>query len=754
MADSEALIVPEGWGGLTLATGRIAEIELRLDNGVGACAQADFAARRLSYLETLHDLTHAPVTIYECYAGIATEAAFDAELATRESAPARVLYFARPDLVNGGTNTYWWSDQVLAGVDALRLEPLFTGHIDGWSYTLNDFRLMLTGTERAEEKEIPERKVTLAGWPYSRFEDEGKAYPEIWGSHGAALDADKIGAGIGAVPAILVNRASLKYVVAGHALTTIGGAASGTCAVWCKIAGIENFLGYIEGAALDIDDTDGEGNACATVTLPEFPLAYAFIPTLVEGGYFTHTAGAIPAGWGRGTGLAGLVENGEIFCAAIGETVAAGAKVFRVWIKCSQSTANLRARWAGPQAQVVSSPGNTAHLDSAAGFSAAGLLQLSTGVFEYTGITEVSATEYTFALTADPGAPSGDATEVGAWQTLGSGSVEVTEQRNWDETNFQYLEIEIENTHASTDYSITFAGFRVQVEPGTYPEIFVDCTGVNVTVGGADKGASRNPVWIVEDFHTRVLGLAEARIGSTFAAAAGLLTGWNLEVALFRAGGSAEALEALLKQCKAFLWRDGENDIQIGIYRLDDASTVTIDSETDIVDPDGTAFEVGYTDPEEIFNRVTLNWAPARFREGYSEQYLITEESATPVDTARVQAAADSQAANLVKNTLTLNAEFVQDAATALELLQFLFEFYSVRRRRLRFPVVRHLDLRPGTVALVTHPLVASAAENYLIERVTLDGLEKRIEAIALALEAQSEDGIAFVAAASAQALA
>jgi hypothetical protein len=747
MADTENLVLE--WGGLALATDRVNELALELDNGLGASSHADFSGKRLAYLEQLHDLTHGAAKIVEVFAGVTTQAAFDAKLATRADAPARVVTMTLADKINGGSNTYWWSDRVVTGVDGLYQRALFTGHIDRWRYTLNRFVLELSGTERAEERTIPQKTVTLDLWPNSRFEQEGHPYPEVWGAQGAALDASKIGDGIGAVAAVLVDRAALKYVVAGHALKSVAGVTSGTVAVWAKVPGIESFLGYIEGCVFNLADADAKGNPVTSVSLPEFPKIVCFIPGLATGSYFANTAQNPANAAGRDPATFATVNNGQRLQMAYGESIDQGTQVFRVWIACSVATADLRARWCGPQSNVQASPGKTVEIDSAAGWSASGKVQLSTGVFEYTGITQIDADTWSLALTADPGEPTGKATEVGDWMTLTSAEREVTAQRNWDETNFAFLEIELENTHASNNYNVAFLGFRVELAAPSFPEVYVPCAGVGVIHQGVDQGATRNPALIVKDLHTRVLGLAESRIGGTFAPLVTLLGSWKLDMALTRQLKSEEALRRLLEQFNAFLWRDADNAVQLGRYRLGDVSTVTLDSAADIVDAEGDAFEIGYTAPEEIRSRVYLNWRQARFRDEFTRQSYITEANSNPKDSAREAAAAASQAANRVTNTLILDAPDIQDEATALELLQFLFDFHSVRRRALRFQTPMHVNVNPGTVILVTHPLLTQS-ENYLVRNVTRRANLREIEAIALGIEGNMEDLLIFEVKASA----
>ena len=746
MASTEKLVMD--WGGMALATERVKSFVLTLDNGVDASAHADFSSQRLSYLETLHALTHVAAEIVEVFAGVTTEAAFDA-LNTGAGAPVLVLHMTIADLVNGGNNEYWWSDQVLANVQTLFQKALFTGHIDTWRHNLNRFFLSLSGTERGDNKEIPEKRVTLSTWPASRPADEGKPFPEVWGTPGATIDSDKIADGIGAVPAVLVDRATLKYLVAGHALAKIAGVTSGSVTVWCKIPGFSDGLGYIANCTFDLSDTDDEGTAVTTLTLPTIVLARVFIPTVAEGSYFTNTAASPENAAGRDAATEATVDAGEILQMAVGHSLDRSEAILRVWIAASKADSDLRVRWTGPQSTILSDGAGTINIDSASGWDPTGEVHtVAGGVESYSAITEISATEWQLTVSAHSSGATGNATMVGAWQTLSTSEVEVSDDRDWTQGNFHFFELELENTHGSNSHNIGHLGFRVELEIRGYPEVFVPCDGVAVTFRSVAFGASRNPALIIEDLHTRVLGFAEARIGTTFDAAITLLAGWKFDLSVARPLDSGRLLKDLLRQSKAFTWRDADDVVQIGIFRLDDISDQTIVSTTDMINPKGDDFEVSWTPPEEVKNRIWLKWGPNLFDGGYSHEYHITEDSSRPVDTAREAAAAASQSTFGITGTLVFEAPHVQDADTALELLQFLFDFQSVRRRRLSFTVPRHVVVAAGAFIAVTHPLLAGN-ENFIIDKLTRRGNRVKIGCLSIALEGQYEDAVGFEVTAS-----
>ena len=736
---TDALV--QDWGELALVAGRIDSIEIDLINTEDASSHADLNGRRLSYLETLHHLAQQSVKIVEVFPGVTGQAAFEALLDSLEDAPARVVVIeGAPDLVNGGTNDYYWSDRQIADFRTLYQRVIFSGHIDKWGYTLNRFTLGLSGTERGEERMIPLRVVTHGAWPNSRFDQEGKAYPEVWGSPGTPLDSDKIFDGAGAVPAVLVDRVALKYVVAGHALTSMGGATAGTIAVWAKVPGVETFLGYIEGCTFSLSDTDGEGNACSTVTLPAFPKILCFIPGLTTGEYFTSTAGDPANACGRDASDGSLVENGEILDVAFGESIDQGTEVFRVWISIGGPHADLRARWCGPQATVVDSPGNTVGIDNASGWSASGNVLLSTGTFTYTGITRISDSNWSLALTADPGAPSGDATEVGDWVTMSAADVEVTSQRNWDETNFVFLEIELENTHASADHTVTYLGFRVEMAAPSYPEVFVDCEGIGVSHGGTSYGATRNPALIIKDLHTRLLELPEARIGSSFAAAITALANWKLDVVLTQPESSERVIERIIEQTPLLLWRDGDNLIQLAVIQGSGGTTGAFSQSATIIDAEGDGFRLEWVPPDEIFTRVRVNWSPLAARPDYQktpafstmrmvsgrgrqstvtminvprapfvQKYYITDAESSPSDPTREAQAAAVQAATRTKNEMVIEAPDVQDSATALALLRWNFDLRAAERRRMTFLTPAAWVVEPGDRLAITHELLTGS---------------------------------------------
>ncbi len=743
MASTENLVIDFG-SLVTSASEKIDDISVKMDNGVDAVADADFSGRRLSYIETLHDLTHLAAQIVEVFDAVTTQAAFETQLALRAGSPIRVLHIGPvTDKVNGGTNEYYWSDQVVANVETLYQKPVFTGQIDNWPTTINTLTLQLTGTERAEYIPIPERVVSLANSANSRAADEGRAYPEIWGSPGTTLDAAKILSGIGSTRAVLVDRPSLKYVVAGHVLTAIAGETSGTVAVWTKVPGYDEGLGYIEGCTFDLNDTDDEGNVVATVTLPSpiFPLV--FLPTIAEGDRFTNTADNPNNATGRDITTSATVDAGETLQLAAGGTVDAGEGTFRVWIATSKASVDLRVRWVGPQSTIVGTAAGYIAIDSASGWDELGKVQVGGGVEDFTSITRISESEWRLNIEGYSASDTGAATLVGAFQTLSTAEVEVTEQRAWTDTNFQFLEIELQNTHGSNSHDIEFMGFRVEVELRGYPDVFVPCDGVPVSFRSVDFGATRNPALVIEDLHTRVLGLGEARIGDTFDVVRTILSGWKFDVPLTDIVKADAFLKKVLGQTNAFIWRDGSNVIQIGLFRLDDVSSQTLTAEADIRNETGDNFTVSFTPPEEVFTRIYVKWGPNIFNEDFSELFYIVEDSSFPQDTTRQNIAVDRQAEFGVVNTLEVEASYIQDAQTAQTLLQFLFDFHSKRRRILRFQVPQHVAVEAGTIIAVIHDLLPTGG-NYIIRKLSRRGDVLEIEALEMALEGNYDSPIGY----------
>lgn len=757
MADSYAVVT--SWGGLSLATGQINSLPVQLDNAAGAVAAFGGGARMV-YLEQTYFLSHAPAVLYEVFPGVTTQAAFDALLAARAGSPNLVLKLTLTRRDGAGADTWYFSDQVLAGVSGLYLRAVFTGLIDSWAYTLNEFTLTLTGTERAEEKTLPGISVSYdpnavtAGvgitWPNAPNTSNGKPYPEVFGSPGKTLDANKIEDGFGSIPAILVDRAALKYVLAGHGMTLVADAVSGTVALWCKIPGYDGGYGYIEGCIFDLSDVDAKGDPIAWVELPAVVVPKVYLPTLTAGSYFTNTAGNPDNACGRDASVSATVNHGQLLVLALAVGLENGGKPLQVWIVQNNVSADLRARWVGPQSTIVGTGAGYIDIDSAAGWDSSGKVQVAGGVKTYTTVTSIAANQFRLAIAGYAGSDTGSATMVGDWQTFASGNeVEVSSQRNWENADFYKFELELENTHASNNYSVSFLGLRVLEELTGYPDVYVPCDGIGISFRSVSYGASQNPALILKDVHTRLLGLAEAQIGTTFDAALALLSAWKMDLGVVEQRNSPDLLKDLTGQCKAFLWRDGDNAVQIGIYRLDDVASLTLDSATDIIDLDGNSFLVGFTAPEEVQNRLYLSWGYDYSRKQTLYTYFIREDGSYPPDSVRELAAAASQAEYGVTNTLRFEAPHIQDATTALLLLQFLFDFKRVRRRKLTFGVPAQVKLNAGTIVLVNHPLL-SQEENFLIESMTRQGDVLQLSCIALAVQAVFSDLVGLEVKASA----
>lgn len=749
------------WGGLALSTKRIDSVRVEIDNAVDAITQqgSDYTSQRASYAETLHDLTHVQVMIFECYSGVTSESAFTTRQAARAGSPVRVLYWTATDKINGGSNIYYWADTPLSDlIQNLYWHKIFAGHIDSWSYTLNRLTLELTGTQRAEARALPENVVGINSWP-NAGQSEGKSYPEVYGSPGAALDSDKINDGIGSVPAVLVNRSTLQYVVAGHALTSVAGETNeaNTVALWCAIPGYTGGYGYLEGCSFDLSATDTDGNTIATVTLPAVTIPIVYLPTLAEGSYFANTATSPENATGRTANLATL-SPGDILQLAVSSGLEqAGNNVLRVWIATSTTNADLRVRWTGPQSQTVAG-GTTSgpRVDSVSGWDASGKVEISGTVYDYTGITEISASVWQLDVSGYGGPTTGSlaATMVGAWQTVTSVDMEVTDQRDWTKGDFYKFELELENTSGSIGRDIQFLGFRVEVELSGYPEVYVPCEGTNVTFRSTDYGASQNPVLQVEDVHTRLLALNETnRIGATFDTALSLLAAWSFDFALVRQTGSAEFLDEIARQSKLFLWRDAgssgvgdtstDSRVQVGVYRLNTPSDLSITQAADIIDTDGDGFEVAYIPPEDVYNRVYLHWGHDYATGAFTEQYWITEADSYPVDTTRQAAAAVSQAEYGLTNTLTIEAPYIQDESTALLFLQFLFDFHRVRRKRIQVRVPAQLNVSAGSIVAITHDLL-DQPESFIVESVSRQGDVITLECLSVSLEGAYEAGIGY----------
>lgn len=746
MTDSAALVLD--WGGLVTDTDKQNTLDVALDNSVDAFGHADYSGRRLSYAETLHDLTHAAVQVVEVWPGETTEAGFDAQIATRAGAAVRVLTFTIADTENGGTHTYWWSDRVVANVDTLYSRAVFTGLIDSWSYTLNRFRLHLTGTERSEERTLPERVVTFGNWPL-HGETEGRPYPEVYGSPGSALDSDKIGDGLGSVPSVLVDRAARQYVVAGHALTDVAGETneSNTVALWCAIPGFRGGLGYIEGCSFDLSGTDDDGNTIATVTLPTVALPRVYLPTLTTGSYRTNTAADPGNATGRDASTVATLTAGERLQLALRTDLSGqGGTILRVWIACGATDTDLRARWTGPRATIQATGSGYVDIDSGAGWDQSGTVQLTSGTYTFANLREVSAGgDWRLDIDGYSGSDTGDALQVGSWHTVSANDTDVSDERDWTQGDFYKFELELEHNGASGTHTVPYLGLRVEFALNDDPDVYVPCSGVGVTFRGTGYGATRNPVLHLEDVHTRLLGLDEtARIGSTFDAVRGLLSAWRYDWSLLAQTSSDEVISRIVEQARAFTWRDGDNKVQIGVYRLDDAATLTLDSAADIVDPHGDDVRVSLTTPEEIFNRVTVQWGWDYALQEYRHEYYIREDDSRPADTARETEAGASQSKYDRTAQLTVEAPYIQDGDTAAALLRFLFDFHRVRRHRLDpITVPMQVEVTPGTVIRVQHPLLDSG-ETFLVEQVVRRGSTREITAVALAISATYDSAVGY----------
>lgn len=733
MVDSNALVMD--WGNLSLATRKIGSLSVALDNAIDAFNHADFSGKRLSFLEDIHKLTNAPCDIFEVFPGITSQATYNAELALRASAPIIVFHVVILDEINGGDHTYYFAEQIVTDVETLFQNPLFTGVINTWRHSLNIFTLEITSTEKSDDKQIPEKLVTFNVWPIARKE-EGKPYPEVWGTLG--INFNDIDDGFGASPCIAVDPSTLKYIVSGHAMTSVGISPTTPITVWARIQGYKEGYAYIEGATFNLSDTDTEGNTITTVTLPRVVLARLFLPSLVEGDYFVNTAANPDNATGRDKTIVATLASGERLQLAVSVGPEAGDSVIRVYIATNVFHASaITGRWSGPQSQTIAGGTSSGpRIDSIAGWDLTGLVEISGSVHTYTGITDISLNVFQLDVSAYGGPTGGglDATMVGASVTITTSLTEITTQRDWTKSDFYKFELSLDSSAGSFD--VEYLGFLIEIELGGVPEILVDGEGVNVTYKSTDYGASRNPALIIEDIHTRLLGLPESRIGDTIDDNIPILAGWKLDIPVWKQEDVDRVLKRIADQARLWFWRDGSDNIQIGLFRLTSVSTVTI-PQSSMIDAEGDGFQIAWTDTDDIVNQLVLFWRPDHGAgggvEGFSKKYFIDESDSFPTDAAREGQAILSQADYNITKKLVIEASYIQDESTALELLQVMFDFWRIRRRRLKFSIPMHIVVRPGQVALITHDLL-SQSFSYLIEETVRQGSVQEITALELAI--------------------
>lgn len=825
--------VIKSWGEINIPAAALAQVTLELDNAVDALVSAlvvsesfvvwgdpdfwdpwggsgsdmanEFAGQRLSYMETLHNLTNAPCEIFQVYAGVTTESGFNTQLALRAGTPLLVFRMIINDTVNGDTHTYVFAEQAL-DITGLYEDPVFTGVVTSWEVTLGTFLLEMNSTERSESKELPSVVVTPVNWP-NAGDAQGAPYPIVYGTPGTALDSDKIGSGLGASPAVPVDPTSRKYVVAGHALTSIGGQTdeAQTIAAFVRVEGYDLGLAYIEGLSFDKSDTDADGNVIAHVSKDGALTTRLFIPTTADGRFQASTCTDPTNATGRDASTEASLAPGELLSLTIGGGVGTLAQVRRVNIRGSLVHSDLQVRWIGASATIVGSSGSGPTVDSIDGFddpewNYSFKVEISGTIYTYTGITQLTSSTWRLNISAYGGPSSGTVYFVGAWTTIDALDMDVYEggQRAWRDADLGALDLQIKNTSGVNTHAIAFLGLLVEMGevevtravivgskkvpvygkvPGKVPfvsgdrteivdyrtvpvteqrqviqgeavagQLAVPCAGRAITLNSVSYGASRNPAVQLADFYIQELGFSESDLGDTVFSAISLLAGWNMDWTLAAVANSRDIIDEVMRQARMFEWRDGENKIQFGVIRTDAASDVVLGAD-DLIDPDGESvhFEPGPVDA--VYNRVYLRWG-TKTGAAAENLYYITENDSNPSDLQRQGLAQTSIDAHRVTRTLDVSAPLIQDADTALRYLQFLFDFYRTRRRRSRFRTLMHQPLRPGQVArLVVSDL--GITENHLVQEVTREGDQLVCEGLAVNVETGLDEAVGYEATAT-----
>ena len=607
-------------------------------------------------------------------------------------------------LTNAPVRLYKW----FAGLAAADMQPDFKGVIDDYSYNLTRLTLSINDGTHQEHKDLPVETLNYLEYTNARQEDIGKFFPLLYGECGEELDIRKINKGYGSAPTLLINKAQKKYLAAGHI------SYNAPTTVWCGLSGISDGYAYMEGCVADTDD-----GGYTTITLPANMMAGYYLASLASGSYFTYTAQNPQNVCGRDAATTALLNATYPLLGVMVDSVGELGTIARVKISTSPSHPGCRTRWAGPKSKLYEACGSGAtsiKIDSGAGFDQSGTMEINADQFTYTSVTEDPAGAFwtvggVSGITAH--SVNDPVVMVGPWRTLSTASIDVTADRDWSRFDFYKFEIVIE-WQSGADYTPSFVGFRIEFELKEYPDVYVPGKGYALT-------NRRNAIEQVKHLYTEHLGRSAGDIGDTFTTAIADLValGYKTDFSVNDEISSKDLIMEILKECKARFWLDGEGKPQVKVFKFGESAGRFISYDVDIIDPDGSDFTVRITPIDEVYNEVYVRFCKDYASGNYTKEYYITPAAASPSDSGRVADAAQSKTDFNTTNRLTMECPYIQDESTALDLLQYLFDYYHRQRSLYEFTVsLKQYAIQMADILWVSHPLVPAGQSVEVIKTV------------------------------------
>jgi len=612
---------------------------------------------------------------------------------------------------NGSVRLYKW----FSGLAEADMKPDFKGVIDSKSYNLRDMTLTINDGSHMEHKPLPVKTLSFYDYTNARQDDYNKYFPFCYGELGEELNAAKINKGFGSAPTRLINKGQRKYIVAGHVSYSL------PTTVWAYFTALPDGYAYIEGCTVNAND-----GGFSTVVIPSDLLCRYFHSALTEGNYFTCTAQNPENVTNRDTATTALLNTTyPLLNVAVGPVDEAG-DISKVIIATSAAHTGCRTRWAGPRSYVYTAitAGDTSiQIDSGAGIDNSGYMEINGDRFTYTSLTD-NGSYWTVGGIPDTGADSLNSSHsvddpvvmVGPWYTLTTAEIDVTADRDWSKFDLYKFELVVE-WQSGADYEPSWVGFRLEFVAKDYPNVYVPIKGYSLTY-------RQNAVEQIKHIFTTHLGRSSGDIGATFAQAISDLEaeGWKTDFSLHDVMNSREIIKGLKESCKGRYWLDGEGKPQIKIFKFGEKSSRVFSYDVDIIDPEGTGFTVSDTPVDEIYNTVRINFRKGYHTGQYTEQYYITPTEAYPADATRVAAAAASKSDYNTENELIFDAPYIQDEATALKLLQYLFDYYHRQRKILNLvTALMHHDVTIGEIVWVVYP-VGIWSKSYEVTGIRKEG--------------------------------
>ena len=260
-------------------------------------------------------------------------------------------------------------------------------------------------------------------------------------------------------------------------------------------------------------------------------------------------------------------------------------------------------------------------------------------------------------------------------------------------------------------------GFRIEFELSEYPKIFAAVKGWSLT-------NRRNAAEQVKHIYTQYLGRASGDIGDTFATVITDLEtlNWKTDLSVYEENNSKELIKEILKEAKTLFWLDGQGKPQVKVFKFGIASTKYISYDIDIIDIDGSDFKVTHTSVDEVYNEVYLKFAKDYSSGNFTQEYYITPTASYPADATRVASALQSKNDYKTTNRLTVECPHIQDTTTALNLLQYYFDYHHRRKEMFEFSVtLKFYALQLGDIIYVNHPLNHNNKSSNVIKIVRKD---------------------------------